>query len=48
MDSNLILFANNLLWMGAVGAVVLDDSRVRKTLERYTNLDVALNAPEVK
>ena len=48
MDSNLILVINNLAWMGAVGAVILDDYRVRKTLERYTNLDVAINAPDVK
>lgn len=48
MDGNYLQLASTLLMTGAVGIVAWDDYRVRKTLERYTNLDVALNAPDVK
>ena len=48
MDVNYLQLASTLLATGAVGIVAWDDYRVRKTLERYTNLDVALNAPDVK
>ena len=48
MDASYLWLASNILSMGAVGVVAYDDYRVRKTLERYTNLDVAINAPDVK